>query len=74
MSYVMPFYFNAIELCVVIINEKPSACVKEVCRALEYNRKTADIIRAFCSLEYYAQKYQMSGFTAVGKPVDWPKD
>ena len=70
----MPFYFNAVELCVVTINEKLWACSKEVCRALEYNRKTPDIVRPFCSLEYYAQKYQMSGFTAQGKPVDWPKD
>ena len=43
-------------------------------RALEYNEKTADIVKVFCSQENYAQKYQMSGFTAAGKPVDWPKD
>ena len=43
-------------------------------RALEYNEKTADIVKVFCSQENYSQKYQMSGFTAAGKPVDWPKD
>ena len=41
---------------------------------LEYNKKTADIVKAFCSREKYAQKYQMSGFTAAEKPVDWLKD
>ena len=70
----MPFSFNAVELCVVTINEKPWTRAKEVYRALEYNKKTADIVKAFCSRENYAQKYQMSGFTTAGKPVDWPKD
>ena len=70
----MPFSFNAVELCVVTINEKPWTRTKEVCRALEYNKKTADIVKAFCSQEYYVQKYQMSDFKAAGKPVDWPKD
>ena len=35
----MPFVFNTVELYVVIINEKPWTCAKEVCRALEYNKK-----------------------------------
>ena len=70
----MPFSFNAVELCVVTINEKPWTRAREVRRALEYNKNTADIVKAFCSRENYAQKYQMSGFTAVGKPIDWPKD
>ena len=30
-SSVMPFYFNAVELCVVIINEKP--WTREMCKA-----------------------------------------
>ena len=74
MSSVVPFSFNAVELCVVTINEKPWTRAKEVYRALEYNKKTADIVKAFCSRENYAQKYQMSGFITAGKPVDWPKD
>ena len=52
----MPFSFNAVELCVVIINEKPWTRAKDVCRALEYNKKTADIVKAFCSRESYAYK------------------
>ena len=74
MSSVMPFAFNAVKLCVVTINEKPLTRAREVCRALEYNKKTADIVKSFRSRENYSQKYLMSGFTAAGKPVDWPKD
>ena len=70
----MLFFFNTVELCVVTINEKPWTRAREVRRALEYNKKTADIVKAFCSPEYYAQKYEISGFTAAGKPVNWPKD
>ena len=45
----MPFTFNAIELCIAIINEKPWTRVREVCKALECDAKasqTANIIRA----------------------------
>ena len=35
----MPFSFNAVELCVVTINEKPWTRAREVCRALEYVQK-----------------------------------
>ena len=49
MSSVMPFSFNTVELCVVTINEKLWTRAREVCRALEYNKKTADIVKAFCS-------------------------
>ena len=74
MFSVMPFSFNAVELCVVAINEKRWTCAKEVCRALEYNKKTTDIVKASCSKENYAQKYQIISATAAGKPADWPKD
>ena len=47
MSSVMPFTFNAIELCVVTINEKPWTRAREVHRALEYNKNTADIVKTF---------------------------
>ena len=36
----MPFTFSAVELCVVIINEKPSTRAREVCKALGYDAKT----------------------------------
>ena len=70
----MPFSFNAVELCVVTINEKPWTRAREVRRALECKKKTADIVKTFCSSENYAQKYQMGGFTAAGKLAEWPKD
>ena len=57
MSSVMPFTFNSVELWFVAINEKPWTRTREVCRALEYNKKTADIVKAFCSKENYAQKW-----------------
>ena len=57
MSSVMPFAFNAVELYVVFINEKPWTRAREVCKALEYNKKTADLIKAFCSQENYNQKH-----------------
>ena len=44
----MPFSFNAVKLCVVTINEKPWARAREVCRVLEYKKKTTDIVKAFC--------------------------
>ena len=66
----MPFAFNAVILCVVTINEKPWTRAKEVCKALQFNKKTADIIKAFCSKENFTQKYQLSEFTAAGNFVD----
>ena len=56
-SSVMPFAFNAVELYVVTINEKPWTRVREVCKALEYNKKTSDIVRTISSKENYAQNY-----------------
>ena len=44
MSFVMPFTFNAVELCVVTINEKPWIREKEVCRTLNYKRNYANIV------------------------------
>ena len=70
----MPFAFNAVELCVVTINEKPWTCAREVWRALEYNKKTANILKAFCSQENYAHKWQLNKFSTMGNLMDWPKD
>ena len=56
MSSIMPFSFNAVELCVVTINDKPWTRDREVCKALEYDKatKAADVINAFCSRKNYA--------------------
>ena len=67
--------FNAVELCVVTINEKLWTCAKEVCRALEYGKatKTADILKHLCSKENYVQKYQLISVSAADKSINWPK-
>ena len=72
MSSVMPFSFNAVELCVVIINEKPWACAKKACRTLEYGKATKadDVVRHLCSKENHAYKWQLTGFVSEMKPVD----
>ena len=67
MSSVMQFPLKRVELYVVTINDRPWTRVKEVSRALEYNKNTAHVIKTFCSSENITQKYQMSS-------VNWPKD
>ena len=75
MSSAMPFSFNAVELCVVTINEKSWTRAKEVCKALEYGTsKTASIMRAHCSPENITQKYQIMGLVSETRPVNWPTD
>ena len=61
---------------VVTINEKPWACAREVCRALEYGKatKTADIVKHLCSRENYAYRCQLSEFVSETNFMDWPKD
>ena len=64
----VPFTFKNVKLKVVTINGKPWARTKEVCRALKYDAKTsktANIIRAHCSWENYAQNYQMTSVHAA---------
>ena len=71
----MSFTFNAVELCVVIINEKRWTRAREVCKALEYDAKTsktANIIRGHCSPENITQKCQMSRVHAACAPINWP--
>ena len=62
------------DLCVVIINGRPWTRAREVCKALEYNKETANIVKNHCSKEKYAQKYQMSSAPAAVTPINWPKD
>ena len=75
----MPFSFNAVELCVVTINEKPWTRAKEACRALGYGKatKATHVIKAHVSPENITQKYQMGSVPAVpaaNTPINWPKD
>ena len=74
MSSVMALTFNAVEMRVMILNEKFWTRTKVVCRALKYNKKAANIVKNHCSKENYPQKYQMSGVLALVTPVHWPKD
>ena len=76
MSSVMPFTFNAVELCVVTINEKPWTRAREVCRAREYGKttKAAHVIKAHVSPENYAHKWQLSSVSAADTPINWSKD
>ena len=74
MSSMMPFAFNAVELYVVTINEKPWTRTREVCKALEHNKKTAHFIKAHVSPENYAQKYQISNVLAAVTSINWSKD
>ena len=47
MSSVMSFNFNAVNLCVVTINEKPWTRARKVCKTLEYGKvtKATDVVR-----------------------------
>ena len=74
MSSVMPFTFNAEQLFVLTINEMHWTRAREVCGALKYNKKTANILKSHCSKKNYAQKYQMSSAPAAVTHVGWPKD
>ena len=70
----VPFTFKNVELKVVTINGKHWTRAKEMCKALEYNKKTSDVIRAHVSVENYAHKYNLSKFPAAGSLVNWPSD
>ena len=65
MSSVMPFIFNAVELCFVNINEKPWIQARDICKA-------PDVVRHLCSKTNYAHKWQLTGFVSETKLVDWP--
>ena len=66
----VPFTFKNVELKVVTINGKPWTRAKEVCKALEYNKKTAHVVRAHVSVENYAHKYDLSEVPAAGTSLE----
>ena len=74
MSSVMPFTFNAVEIDVVTIREKPWTRAREVYKALRYDKKAGNIVKNHCSKENYIEKYQMSGVLTTVTPVEWSKD
>ena len=40
---------------------------KEVCKALEYNKRTAHVLRAHASVENYAHKYDVTSACELAK-------
>ena len=70
----VPFTFKNVELKVVTINGKPWTRAKEVCKALGYLKKTANVIKQLCSPENFAHKHELSNFPAVGTLVNWSSD
>ena len=62
-SALVPFTFNNTNLNTVTVNGKHWTRAKEICKALEYKKttKTANIIRAHCSIENITQKCQLIG-------------
>ena len=70
----MPLTFNAVELCVVNINEKPWTRAREVCRALEYQKGRArNVLKRLVSTENKQRKHELERRAAT-TPVDWPKN
>ena len=70
----MPFSFNAVELCVVIINERPWICAKEVCKVLRYEKAARWVVRHHCTKENIQHKHQLAAVTTAVTTVNWPKD
>ena len=75
-SGLVPFTFNNTNLNTVTVNGKHWTRAKEICKALEYKKttKTANIIRAHCSIENITQKCQLIGVHESCTPVLWPAD
>ena len=74
MSSVMPFAFNAVELCVVTINEKTWTRAREECRALGFEKATRRLLRHHCTRENIQHKHRLVVVTTAGTTVNWPKD
>ena len=70
----VPFTFNEVTSQAVTIDGKEWCRAKEVYELLEYEKKTADVVKAHISTENFAHKYQLSKFPTVGNSVNWPKD
>lgn len=56
------------------VNDKVWTNAKEICEALEYKKKTAQLIKCNCSSENYAHKCELSKLPPVGTLIDYPKD
>ena len=63
---VMPFVFNAVELCIVTINGKPWTRAREVCKALRYEKAARRVVRHHCTRENIRHKHQLVLVPTVG--------
>ena len=70
----MSFTFNGVELCFVIINEKPWTHAREVCKALKYEKVARRVVRHHCTRENIQLKHQLVVIPTVGATVNWPRD
>ena len=70
----VPFTLKNVELKVVTINGKPWTRAKEVCKVLEYSRSINHVIKDHCSRENYAQKYDLTRWSAADHLLNWPSD
>ena len=70
----VPFTFNAVKLQVVTVDGKETCRAKEVCRALENEKKAGNVIHNHCSRENSAHKYELSKFLTAETFVSWPKE
>ena len=70
----VPFSFNNTKLFTVTTNNNPWTRAKEVCKALEYQRQTAKVIKDHCSRENFTQKCQLIKWAAADPPLEWPKN
>ena len=70
----MPISFNAVELCVVIINEKPWTRAREVCKALRYEKAARRVVRHHCTRENIQRKHQLAVLPTVGTTINRPRD
>ena len=70
----MPFFFNAVELCIVTISEKSWARAMEVCKAERYEKAARGVFRHHCTRENIQHKHQLMVVTTDGRTVNWPRD
>ena len=76
-SALVPFTFNSIKLFTVTINGKHWTRAREVCRGMEYDKKTtktADVVKYHCSRENYAHKYELMKFVQQTNLISWPRN
>ena len=67
----MPFTFNAVELCVATINEKPWTRAKGVCKALEYQKGRArNVLKKHVSIKNKQHKHGWKGAPQWRTPLD----